>query len=303
MKWQKTCLIFQPQKKLDWMVTHAALPIAQRVSGDIFRIYFCSRDSHGRAQIGYLEADLTKPMDILFISDNPIISLGPLGAFDDRGVTSSWITSHNGKLYQYYTGWSLGVTVPFYFYIGLALSENGGKTFTKVSESPILGRNNIDPYLTASPCVIWENGKWRMWYVSGVKWEVENSKPKHYYHIKYAESLDGIAWKREGKVSIDFKSDEEYAISRPCVIRENTLYKMWYSCRGRNYRIGYAESHDGITWVRKDEEAGIDVSELGWDSEMIEYPFVFDHKGERYMLYNGNGYGKTGFGLARLIEG
>jgi hypothetical protein len=45
-----------------------------------------------------------------------------------------------------------------------------------------------------------------------------------------------------------------------------------------------------------------DVSEEGWDSEMMCYPYVFDHKGERYMLYNGNGYGKSGFGIAKLIS-
>jgi hypothetical protein len=31
---------------------------------------------------------------------------------------------------------------------------------------------------------------------------------------------------------------------------------------------------------------------------MIEYPFVFDHQGSRYLLYNGNNYGETGVGLA-----
>jgi hypothetical protein len=92
-------------------------------------------------------------------------------------------------------------------------------------------------------------------------------------------------------------------MSKPCVIQENNMYKMWYSYRGQSYRIGYAESDDGIHWIRTDEKVGIDVSDSGWDSEMIEYPCVFDHKGERYMLYNGNGYGKTGFGLAILTDG
>ena len=89
-------------------------------------------------------------------------------------------------------------------------------------------------------------------------------------------------------------------MSRPCVLKENGLYKMWYSYRGQSYRIGYAESKDGFEWTRMDADVGIDVSESGWDSEMIEYPFVFDQNGERFMLYNGNSYGKTGIGLARL---
>jgi len=301
MRWIRKGLIFEPPENLDWMVSHAALPFADRLE-DCYRVYFSGRDETGRAQIGYFEIDLAHPKEIRRVSDKPVVGLGPLGSFDDNGVTSSWTVNRNGKKYQYYTGWGLGVTVPFYFYIGLAVSEDEGKSFHKISNAPVLERNEIDPYLTASPCVLIEHGVWRMWYVSCTKWELEHGKPKHYYHIKYAESKDGIKWDRTGIVCIDFKSNDEYAISRPSVLKEDGMYKMWYSYRGESYRIGYAESKDGIRWERKDDEVGIDVSESGWDSEMIEYPFVFDHKEERYMLYNGNGYGKTGIGLAVLAE-
>ena len=121
-----------------------------------------------------------------------------------------------------------------------------------------------------------ENDVWKMWYLSCVKWVIRDSKPNPYYHIKYAESNDGINWTRNGTVCIDFKNENEWAISRPCVLRERGLYKMWYSYRGANtYRIGYAESKDGISWDRQDDQVGINISESGWDSEMIEYPFVF----------------------------
>ncbi len=87
----------------------------------------------------------------------------------------------------------------------------------------------------------------------------------------------GIEWERKGIVCIDFKSDDEYAISRPCVLKEDGIYKMWYSYRGEIYRIGYAESNDGLQWERKDEEAGLVVSESGWDSERSCYLHVFEH--------------------------
>jgi hypothetical protein len=139
-----------------------------------------------------------------------------------------------------------------------------------------------------------------MWYVSGTGWEMKDNQPRHYYHIKYAESSDGIHWRREGIVCIDYQSRDEYAIARPCVVRDGSIYKMWYSYRGERYKIGYAESADGLRWERKDDESGIEASESGWDSEMLAYPFVFDDKGQRYMLYNGNGYGSTGIGIATL---
>lgn len=69
---------------------------------------------------------------------------------------------------------------------------------------------------------------------------------------------------------------------------------------GDTYRIGLARSSDGFDWSREDLEAGINVSASGWDSEMIEYPFIFEFEGSQYMLYNGNEYGKTGFGMAVL---
>jgi hypothetical protein len=300
-RWIKKGLIFTPPGAPDWLHTHAALPVADRI-GDRYRVYFSSRDKAGRAQVGYFEIKLSAARKVLRLSETPAIALGPLGSFDDSGITTSWIVNHQGKRYHYYSGWSRGVTVPFYFYIGLALSEDGGKSYEKMSFAPIVERNAIDPYLTASPCVVIENGTWRMWYVSGTGWEMLEDRPRHHYHIKYAESSDGIHWRREGLVCIDYQSPDEYAIARPSVIKDNRLYKMWYSYRGESYRIGYAESTDGIQWTRKDAQSGIDVSASGWDSEMIEYPYVFENEGTHYMLYNGDGYGRTGIGLAVLEQ-
>ncbi len=183
-------------------------------------------------------------------------------------------------------------------FVGLAVSDDGGESFTRISRAPILERDSVDPFLTASPYVLVENGVWRMWYVSATDWRIRNGEPRHYYHVRYAESRDGIRWDRRGLVCIDFVRPDEHAIARPCVIRDGTVYRMWYSWRGDRYRLGYAESLDGLKWTRLDDEAGLDVSAEGWDSEMVEYPFVFPYRGELLMLYNGNGYGKSGCGVA-----
>ena len=140
-----------------------------------------------------------------------------------------------------------------------------------------------------------------MWYVSGTGWTIVNHKPRHHYHIQYAESQDGRDWGRSGVVCITYRTPDEYAFGRPCVVQDHDRYRMWYSCRGDRYRLGYAESDDGIGWIRKDHEASLGPSASGWDSEMIAYPLVFRHHGRLHMLYNGNGYGQTGIGLA--IEG
>lgn len=293
--WQKHGDIFTATGK-GWMRSHAALPTVL-THADRADVYFCARDAQSRSQIGRFALDpLTRK--VTHVSRRPLLEPGPLGAFDDSGVMPAWVVNRGDRLYLYYTGWMVGKTVPFYYAVGLAVSHDGGVTFQRMSRGPLLERNNIDPFLTASPCVMFDRGLWRMWYVSGERWEQRSDGPRHYYHIRYAESGDGIRWQRDGHVCVDFAHHGEYAIARPTVLRDRDRYRMWFPHRGDSYRIGYAESADGLAWNRMDDRAGIDVSDAGWDSEMVTYPCVFDHAGRRYMLYNGNGYGRTGIGLA-----
>ncbi|MHC8311051.1 glycoside hydrolase family protein [Pseudomonas sp. GT1P32] len=281
------------------MRSHAAVPFCEYLTGNVFRVYFTTRDAQSRSHTAFVDVDICPPFKILSISEKPVLVPGSLGEFDDSGSMGCWLLKNEDTRYMYYQGWNLGVTVPFRNSIGVATSTSNSP-FTRYSPGPIVDRSMFEPHFTATPCVLVEDGKWRMWYLSCTEWQMVNGTPKHKYHIKYAESSDGINWLREGKVAIDYAQDDEHAISRPSVIRDQHGWKMWYSYRGQSYRIGYAESADGINWTRMDDQVGIDVSDTGWDSEMIEYPFVFDHDGKRYMLYNGNNYGITGFGLAVL---
>ncbi|MEP7288195.1 MAG: hypothetical protein ABI947_20770 [Chloroflexota bacterium] len=264
------------------------------------RIYCSGRDSQNRSRIGFCECDLNDPFGTLTVADVPILTPGAIGNFDDSGVMATWLLDYEGIQYLYYIGWNLGVTTPFRNALGLAVSEDGGTTFNRYADGPILDRSIYDPCFVASCAILIENGLWRMWYLSGVRWTYHERKPRHHYHLKYAESSDGISWRREGRVCIDFANPQEYAISRPTIVKDGNLYRMWYSYRGEAYRIGYAESGDGLSWTRHDQNVGITVSDDGWDAQMIEYPHVFDHADHRYMAYNGNDYGKTGVGLARL---
>lgn len=301
MPWRKQGLIFAPSGREWWMRTHAALPVPLLVDGGVCRVYISGRNEDNQAQIGFFEFDISDSARVLRVSADPVVCLGPLGAHDESGVTSSCLVSVDGALYLYYTGWSLGKTVPFTFHIGVAISKDGGVSFQKPSEGPILGRSRFDPYLVASPSVLCEGSLWRMWYVSGLRWETTDVGPKHYYHIRYAESDDGITWVPTGKVCVDFSGKDEFAFGRPVVIKAaGGGYRMWYCVRGAAYRIGYAESADGVSWIRRDDQAGIAASSEGWDSEMLAYPYVFEHGGAAYMLYNGNDYGRTGVGLAVL---
>ncbi len=295
-RWKRLGHLPLDTSRADWASTHAALPVIEPLGHNTFALYLSLRDRDGRARIGRTVLTMSERPTLEPLDPEPVVDLGPLGAFDDSGVTTSCLVTTGRTRLLYYTGWSRGVTVPFYLAAGVAISENGGP-FERWSPAPLLERNPIDPFLTASPFVLIGHGRWRMWYVSATEWRPGDSGPRHYYHIKYAESADGIAWHRDGQVAIDYATDEEHAFARPWVVHDDDRYRMWFAVRGDRYRIGYAESPDGATWMRRDE-LGLTAGEDDWESEMVEYPCVFEWNGRRYMLYNGNGYGKTGVGLA-----
>ncbi|MFX0196403.1 MAG: hypothetical protein ACFFCW_09800 [Candidatus Hodarchaeota archaeon] len=312
MKWVKKGLIFKPDGRYEWMVSHAQVPISDKVSDDVLRIYYGPRDKFNRTVTAYIEVEADNPKHVLYVHEKPVLGLGETGCFDDSGAMPCCIVNHKGAKYLFYTGWNLAATVPYRLSIGLAVSHDNGQTFTRLYDGPVLDRIYSEPHWCAGPWVIVENGRWRMWYLSCIKWEAYKGKLEPYYNIKYADSSDGINWKREGIVSIELKSPDEAALSRPYVVKtDDGVYKMWYGYRGvrdfrtnkgHSYRIGYAESFDGIKWTRKDEFVDLNVSRTGWDSIMVTYPNLYEHKGKTYMLYNGNGFGRSGFGYAVMSE-
>jgi hypothetical protein len=310
MQWIKKGPIFRPDHNYEWMISHASIPVVDRVDDDVLRIYFGTRDKQGRSLPAYIEVQADHPENVLYVHDEPILPLGKLGTFDDNGIMPSWIVNHSNRKYLYYIGWNPQVTVSYRLSIGLAISEDGGRSFQRYSEGPICDRAINEPYFNTAPCVLLDGNIWKMWFVSCTGWEVINDWPEPFYHVKYAESLDGIHWRKTGLVCIDY-DDFTDAIGRPCVFIENGIYKMLYSYRSakdyrsdpkRSYRFGYAESVDGVKWVRKDNQVGIGRSDSGWDSEMVEYCCMYEHRGRKYLFYNGNGFGKSGFGYAVLDE-
>lgn len=310
MKWEKRGLIFAPSARSEWMHSHASLPIADRRGDGLLRIYFGTRDRSGRSHIGHVDVSAGNIGEVVAVAQEPLLPLGRLGAFDDSGIMPSSLVDHGGRKFLFYIGWTPQVTVPYRLAIGLAVSDDGGETFRKHSEGPIADRSVDEPFFNTAPCVLVENGLWRMWYVSTTEWEVRDGHPEPRYQVRYAESSDGLEWRRTDVICIGY-DDFTGAIGRPFVYRHRNGYRMLYSYRSAHgyrsdpalsYRLGFAESVDGLRWTRRDDAVGIERSESGWDSEMIEYCSLLDNGGETIMLYNGNGFGRTGFGYAALVE-
>jgi len=301
IKWRKCGRILTPRPDLFWNQTHVSLPTVEWRRDSLVRVYFGGRDHLNRSRIGYADFDLDNLTDGGRVSKRPALELGELGTFDDNGVMPCSLVEDGNEKLLYYVGWNPRATTRFSFYSGLAISQDGGNYFVRYSRAPILERTDREPFVNASPMVIRDGLLWRMYYVSGEGW-INPDLPR--YNIKYAESDDGRSWRRDGHACIDFCAPGENALARPCVIKDGNFYRMWFSYKGgnydlqHNYRIGYAESEDGKNFMRRDDLANIDVSSSGWDSEMVTYAFVFRCQGRFWMAYNGNSYGRNGFGLA-----
>jgi hypothetical protein len=301
--------VYAVDGSLWWARSHAQVPTVDACAPDRLRIYFSSRDAGNRSRIGMLEVDARDPQRVLYVHPEPVLDLGPPGSFDDSGVMPSWIVRRDGLVYLYYIGWNVRNTVPYHNSVGLAVSEDGVH-FRRLREGPIMDRNADEPYFCATTCVVRDGDRWRNWYLSCTEWLALEGGMEPRYHLKYAESPDGVYWDRKGVVAIDYKSPSEGGIVRASVLRQPAGWRMWYCYRshldyrtesGSSYRIGYAESPDGLAWTRLDEESGIDTSPGQWDGFMLAYPHVIENGGRLQMFYNGDGFGRTGFGYAELL--
>lgn len=299
-KWETLGRILQPDRNIHWLSTWTGSSCALRVDEtSLFDIYVTGRDSANRSLIGRIRIDIENPTELLEITSGPALSVGELGAFDENGVSYPYLVEHNDKVFMYYTGWMPTVLTPFQNHLGLAVQTTSG-VFARASRAPLLERNDDDYLSIGSACVIVESGVWRMWYTSFRRWATSAAQPKHNYIIKYAESGNGINWVRRNQICIDAQNEGEHSIARPTVLKVGGVYHMWYCYRGDEYRIGYAQSANGINWERRDDYVGLQPSKEGWDTDSQCYPHVFRYGNYLYMLYNGNDYGRDGLGLARL---
>jgi predicted GH43/DUF377 family glycosyl hydrolase len=301
VRWEKRGHIYAPDGTRWWARRNASFPTVD-VLGDVLRVYFAALDERNIGRTGYVDLDAGEPSRVLYESPEPVLDIGELGAFDDSGVNAFSVVTHEGRKDLYYQGWQRTEQAPYLIFTGLATDDGSGRGFEKHSRTPILDRAEDDPYLRGAPFVMRDGDALRMWYVSCRRW-VRDEHGLHYDAvIRHARSADGVRWSADPEPCVTPEPDDEYAVGRPSVLVEDGFYRMWYSIRSFSepYRIGYAESSDGLIWTRRDSEAGIERSREGWDSGMICYPQVVRVGDRLLMFYNGNQHGATGFGYAEL---
>ncbi|SMP72136.1 hypothetical protein SAMN06295888_11885 [Desulfonatronum zhilinae] len=302
-RWKKIGLVYE-NDMAGW--SHSSHPCIINTEDDNFIVAFTCRDNMSKSHIFLSKAIIKDSTLLLFDSPKLCLSPGPLGFFDCDGAISVCFVKHNDFLYLYYVGWQ---NLPQRMWIcdtGRVIVDHVSLKMDREFYGPIIGRDKNNPLFAAATAFLIIDGIWHTWYNSGLKWEESSNGLKHYYGIHHAISPNGIDWNFDNEMCIPFADEYEYAFGRPSIIKINNTYCMWFAHRATKYidkyRMGFAYSYNLKSWNRDDKLSGIDVSNDGWDSEMICYPYVFEHKGRYFMLYNGNGYGKSGFGLAVLEE-
>lgn len=300
-KWKKLGLTYCPSKRRHpKLYSHAANPLPIHLHDDVFRVFYSGRDQQNRSSVGAVDIDIIRNT-IVNEHHDPFFVHGSPGSFYADGVSIGNCYSVDGITYMLFMGWQNPENRHWRGDIGRLIVQPD-LSLQPEKAGPFMSSDSIDPLSLSYPWVL-QNGdhSYKMWYGSTHTWDAGNKEMIHV--INYACSHDGNTWHRQG-LALPYKIGVAQAFSRPSVVQNpNGSYEMWFSYRsgsGETYRIGYASSLDGNIWHLDLENTGITVSLHGWDAEMIEYPFVFDHAGQRFMLYNGNSYGKTGFGLAVL---
>jgi len=317
MNWKKLGKIFDPA---GYRLPNECKAFSQApqalVFDDLIRIYFSTRqaDQNGAylSHVAYVDFDRNLTT-ILGISTKTVLPLGGLGCFDEHGIFPLSVKRFGDRICGYTTGLNRKESVGIDSAIGYVESDDGGKTFHRTGPGPIMATALHEPFLVADAFVSLFDDCYHMWYIHGIKWtrSEADAPPDRVYQIAHATSDDGFSWHREGRKIIATVLGGDECQAMPTVAFYGGKYHMFFCYRSssdfrknkaRGYRLGYAYSTDLVSWTRDDSSSGIDVSEADWDSDMMCYPNLFVCEGKLYLLYNGNEFGRHGFGAA-VLEG
>ena len=305
MQWRKLGLVYGPDGSQLWAKSHAMIPTPLLIKKNLLRVYCTVCDENMVGRPSYVDLNPENPKEIIAISEKPLLDVGPPGTFDENGILTCSVVAVGSRYFMYYAGFELGTKIRYKLLTGMAISEDGGDTFERKQRTPILERTDKELFFRGGPFALWQEDRMRLWYASGGEWTDLNGKAMPIYDIKYQESCDGMTWQGEGTLSLAPSKSDEYAFGRPWVLqRDVNDYQLYYSIRKRSvnaYRMGYAESTNGLNWVRKDDELGLNVSREGFDSDAVMYGAVVCVNGKTYCFYNGNDFGRDGFAVAELV--
>lgn len=302
-EWQRLGRIFVATGERPWMCSHASVPTAMLLTPSCIRVFLAFRDATQRGRIGYVDVSAEDPTRILNVSATPCLDLGARGRFDEDGVTPLSLIVDGDRLLLFYAGWQRIESVRFALFTGLAVSHDSGLTFRRVADTPVLDRTHGEAACRTGAVVVRSRHEWLCYYLSGNDYISVHNKIVSRYALHLLRSGTPTSWPGPGKRVITPNAPVEVGCGRPCVLYEDGRWKMWLSVRtaDHGYHIVYADSDDGEAWRRQDDVFHLTGEAGDWESREVGFASIVDTATGRYLFYNGNDYGLTGFGVARLM--
>ena len=302
MIWRSLGLLFDFESKYEWMNSHASLPTIINISNEYFRIFFSTRDIFNRSHTTFVDLNLQywRPGNkLIHTQKKPTFSPGKIGLFDDCGVTVSTFLKTKSGMYAYYLGWTQKKTTLFSNEIGIAYVDKN-YNFNRIQNLPIYGRTEVEPLTFGYPTILKYNNKISMYYDGIKKWNLKN-QASYKFNLREAIYNKKDKWIFTNKELIKLKSNER-AITRPTFMILNKKLIMIFSLDvAGKYELAAACQNNNGKWSRMNNFTFVNSGQE-WDSIDNCYPSIFESNNQYYMLYNGNGYGKSGFGIAKLFD-
>lgn len=282
--------------ELDSHYTHAAYPVGLHLGSNQWMVYFTMRNQQNQSKIVALNFEWTGNK-LIPTGTRPNTILESSTDFDKDGISMGNILPMGSEYFIYTLNWNLQSDVPWRNTIGMASASSPAGPFVK-QNTPTIPLSDINPHSMSYPWVIKIDDKYHCYFGSNGIWGPEKNDMNHV--IKQAISHDGKTWVQQKETLIGI-TKERTAVSRPTVIPYGDKYLMLFSAKNtqNKYDMHAAISADGNIWT--DIELLIEGQTESWESEERTYPALFTFDNEIYVLYNGNEYGKTGFGLLKLI--
>ena len=295
--WDRIGWIDPPVGLGEWCTSHLSIPFCISKNASEFRVYFSSRDSDQRSHIGWVDVQFNSENSLKTnFGTSPLVSPGVPGTFDEHGVSGSFFEIVNNSLRIWNFGWQRSSGKAWSNAIGL-VEKSVYDTELTVKNKLVVKSNEFENYGLAYPYLISQNSIRHLFYGAFDLYGIPSLNQPYSYVSKRAEIGNDLILSDRSRM-IDHLSGNS-AQSRPCIIRDGNGYRAWISVKGEGYEIRSAYSEDLRNWKWSEDRYGLRASGMNGESREVCYSHVVEFAGSRMMFFNGDGFGKTGIGIAK----
>jgi hypothetical protein len=280
--------------------SHAMLP-TPHVMADRVRVFYASCDDEMRGRVFFADFAPEPPFRLMGATREPVLDVGPPGAFDCDGANPSQAFETDGRLALLYIGWQRGpADAPYTLFGGVAFSDDEGRSFAR-ADAPLLPPQREERLFRTAPFIERRPDGYRLLYIGGDAFVAgEDGRALPAYSLM--ELAGATPWDWDGQPRVLMRPDAaagEIGFGRPVAItRADGARRLMISVRTRDgYRLVETE-RDFDPAVRPAMRPVIPTPLAPWERRMTCFGAPCVVGGHELLFYNGDGYGRTGMGLA-----